>query len=463
MAEVSFLQVNSIMDSLSKEECKTLLYLCSDLISADCVEDCRGALLTLITQAHTQVQTRTHHKAPPGDVFLKEVLFRLRRFDILKQILGSSRKEVEEMLKKRGHVLSDYRVLMMELSENLEEEDLKSLIFLLKSSIPRGPLHRATNFLDVVVELEKMEKVSCEKLELIEQSLKNIRRLDLVRRIQSYQRGQHGNQQDISQRAVTQNNTQFGFRVTHQSPVRTQQIEEFENLKLSVEETGAQQLQVSVDQYHINKELQGVCLIIDCIGSDGNLLKGTFQNLGFQVELYSLQSVREVESVVKSVVQTRALQQGSVFCCCFMSRGMDTDLVLSDLRRSFGSLLVGKPKLFFTQIYTDAPPTQGYNDPFLETDGKPFHPDYAHASLPATADVLWNLCTTGAWLLQREGHCSVYLRALRAALLRAHQRKLHVLDALTEVDRDVKQHNQRNPNESYHITLSHTLRKSLYL
>jgi len=43
----------------------------------------------------------------------------------------------------------------------------------------------------VVVELEKLDEVSCDKLELLEHCLKNLKRMDLVKRIQAYQkRGQ---------------------------------------------------------------------------------------------------------------------------------------------------------------------------------------------------------------------------------------------------------------------------------
>lgn len=43
----------------------------------------------------------------------------------------------------------------------------------------------------MVVELEKLDEVSCDKLELLERCLRNIKRMDLVKKIQAYQnRGQ---------------------------------------------------------------------------------------------------------------------------------------------------------------------------------------------------------------------------------------------------------------------------------
>lgn len=43
----------------------------------------------------------------------------------------------------------------------------------------------------MVVELEKLDEVSCDKLELLERCLRNIKRMDLVKKIQAHQnRGQ---------------------------------------------------------------------------------------------------------------------------------------------------------------------------------------------------------------------------------------------------------------------------------
>ncbi|KAL6462115.1 hypothetical protein MHYP_G00302600 [Metynnis hypsauchen] len=478
MADGMCLLVTSVVEALSQEECRTVRYLCSDLLSADCAEDCRGALITLTTQtAHSR----------PGYAVLKEVLFRLNRFDLLRRLLGTTRKDVEEMLKTRGCVLSDYRILMMELSESLNTAELQSLTFLLSSTVPRRLLERATSFLDVVAELEKMDKVSCEKPDLVEQHLRSIRRVDLANRIQSYRRDQHRNRREVFQSPAAHNGTRVGLGHSHQAPVRKQQPlpEEFETLKLSVPESGVQCSEVPVVQLSVQRytdsECRGVCVIIDCVGCDGDLLKETFERLGFRVDLHTLLTVTELSSVLRSVSQQRALQWAATFCCCLLSRGSETHLLatdaegpgftLTDLRQIFCPvrcpLLVGKPKLFFTQSYVEAPPGLEHEDLYLEPDGVPYCavPTCASASetLPATADVLWSVCTTSARQLERQDHHSVYLQTLSSAILRARERKLHVLGALSEVNRDVSEHNRQNPDNLYHLTLSHTLRTSLCL
>uniref|UniRef100_A0A8B9JKC9 CASP8 and FADD-like apoptosis regulator a n=1 Tax=Astyanax mexicanus TaxID=7994 RepID=A0A8B9JKC9_ASTMX len=389
--------VNRVVECLNTEECKKLRYLCSDRLTAEYVEDCRGALITLITQPDGHLG-----QTPPGDTLLKEILFRLNRFDILKKILGTSRQDVEQMLRKSGRVLSDYRVLMVELDENLEAEDLRSLIFLLSSTVSKGLLDRVTSFLDVVLELEKMDKVSSENVKVVEECLRNIGRLDLARRIQTFAIWLY----------------MYICNVI---------------ILLCVH-------QAAVDEYYINHEFRGMCVIIDCIGCDGEMLKETFVQLGFRVDLHTLLGTGEMYSLLQSVSQQGALHRFSTLCCCLISRGSDTrilatdaegpGLALDDLQQLFSPvrcpLLAGKPKLFFAQSYTEGPSTSEQIDQHLETDGVPSHTSnrsiWCPETLPAAADVLCSLGRTEAQLLERRGHRSVYLQALSSALLRAQQR-----------------------------------------
>uniref|UniRef100_A0A4W4EQV9 Uncharacterized protein n=1 Tax=Electrophorus electricus TaxID=8005 RepID=A0A4W4EQV9_ELEEL len=402
MADRFSILVNNVADALSKEECRTLLYLCSDLLSGECVEDFPLALLTLATNTHTG-------QSQPDANILMELLFQLKRFDILKRVLGTSKQEVEQRLRDGGF-LSKYRVLMMELGENLDAEELNSFIFLIRSTVPKGILDRAKSFLDVVVELEKLDEVSCENLGLVEECLTNIRRVDLAKRVQQFQRGR--------------------------------------NL------------------FHLP--------VFTCVSV---LLKHTFEQLGFQVFLHTMLTVEEMHSVLRTVSQQRDLQWAAAFICCLLSRSSDTHLLATDpcgpgllltgLLQLFSPvqcpLLRGKPKLFFTQSYIVAgnQSGQGHNDQYLETDAMPI------GGVPRRTaeweDVLWSMCKTGAWLLERQDHQSFYLQALSTALLQARSRRLHILDALTKMNRDVYEHNQKNPDKTYNITLSHTLRKSLYL
>ncbi|XP_067287699.1 CASP8 and FADD-like apoptosis regulator a [Pseudorasbora parva] len=471
MADGFSIMVNKVTASLNNEECRILLYLCTDLFANSCVEDLRGALLAFAKQRQDQAG-----QSQAGDALLMELMFRMKRFDILKKHFGTNKQQVERTLQE-GRALSDYRVLMADVNENLDKEELQSLIFLLNSILPKERMARATSFLDVVVELEKLDEVSCDKLDLLEECLRNIQRMDLVKRIQAYQnRGQN------VPCAVTkvQNSYKFtpGTCQSSVKPVRQPQCcsQELKSLKLSVPETGKQQQQAFVEEYQINPEHRGLCVIIDCVGSDGEMLNRTFEHLGFIVIFHSLLGLKETQKVLKDLTQNRRLQRVNHFVCCLISRGTDTHLLATDsnshgmildLRQLFSPnqcpSLCGKPKLFFTQIYrtTEPPLTPSIDDECIETDG-PKCQRSEPPTVPVSADVLWSVCTAEAKLLEGSGHRSVYLHALNSALLRGHERKMPLLDIMTEVNRNVFRHNQQNP-QKYQLQLSHTLRNNLYL
>ncbi|XP_073681563.1 CASP8 and FADD-like apoptosis regulator a [Garra rufa] len=463
--------VHNVTASLKKEECKILEYLCTDLFCVD--EDLRAALLAFAKQTQSQA----------GHALLMELMFRIKRFDILKKVFATNRQQVEGILKMRSAV-SDYRILIADVSENLEDGELQSLIFLLSSILPKERLDRATSFIDVVVELEKLDEVSSDKLDLLEQCLRDICRIDLVKKIQAYKnRGQN-----VSC-AVPKVQNSFKFtpvqRQSFVQPVKQTQCccQELKNLKLSVPETGTQYQQAFMEEYEMNPEQRGLCVIIDCVGFDGEMLNQTFERLGFRVIFHSLLGLKETQKVLEDLTRNRILQRVSRFVCCIISRGTDNHLLatdssglgiwLEDLRQLFSPTqcpsLCGKPKLFFTQIYrtTQAPNTPLMDDEYLETDAPACR--YARSlcadarSVPVSADVLWSVCRAEIKLLEGSGHQSVYLHALNSVLLRGHERKMLLWDVMTEVNRKVFSYNQQNPDNKYHIQLSHTLLKKLYL
>ncbi|KAI7794875.1 CASP8 and FADD-like apoptosis regulator a isoform X2 [Triplophysa rosa] len=474
MADGFSIMVNNVTASLSQEECRTLQYLCTDVFNNSCVEDLRGALLDFAKRNQTcQPQA--------GDALLMELMFRLKRFDILKKELGTNRQQVEGILQKGG-VLSDYRVLMADVSDNLAEEDLQALKFLMNSTLPKERVKKATSFLDVVVELEKLDEVSCDKLDLVENCFRNIRRMDLVKRIQAYQN--KGQNVPCAAPKVPKQNCSKCVQVCRQyppNPVRQPQYfaHMLTNVKLSVPETGTQHEQTGVEEYQMNPERKGVCVLIDCVGFDGELLNQTFKRLGFAVIFHSNLCLKETQKVLEDLARHKHLQGVSSFICCLISRGTDTHLLandshcsgirLEDLKHIFNPVqcpsLRGKPKLFFTQIYqtTVVQERASMYDECLETDGPLSCYAENAKGIPVSADVLWYMCITEEKLLECSGHRSVYLQALSSALLRGHERRMHILDVMTEVNNVVYSHNQENPGKTYKPQLSHTLRKKLYI
>ncbi|XP_036396955.1 CASP8 and FADD-like apoptosis regulator [Megalops cyprinoides] len=466
--------INRIAEELSLDESRRLVYLCGDLAAHCCVGDVKGTLKSLMS--HGEVD----------QMFLLELMFRMGRFDILKKVLRANKKDVEGML-GTGCVVSEYRVLMADVSEDMDKEELRSLIFLLSGTVPKGRLDNATCFLDVVVELEMLDKISCEKVDLIYECLSNIHRLDLAKKVEMYQNRVAGPkfQPNFVQRPVRkqQGFTKFPPPVTPSAPPvpsvwhRLPKPHAPENMKFSVPETGWQYCQGAVDMYRMRADPRGVCVIVDCVGSDGDMLEQTFSHLRFRVILHKWLSVEETLSALREVSRSTELRGADAFACCILSRATDTDLLatetqgrrlrLDTVRHLFTTeacpALAGKPKLFFLQCYSVPEPQacRGFRDEDLETDG----PAAVHRvqTIPNDADLLWSLCKTDSRQLESIRHRSVYLQALSTSLLKGQTRGKHLVDILTEVNGVIYEHNQKNPEEMYHVSLRHTLRKNLFI
>lgn len=89
--------ISQITDELSTDECKRVSYLCGDLDMNACAADPRTVAQAVLCQ-----MTNTDH------MFLPEVLLRIKRYDLLRDVLSTSKSCVEKMLKNAGAV-SDYR------------------------------------------------------------------------------------------------------------------------------------------------------------------------------------------------------------------------------------------------------------------------------------------------------------------------------------------------------------------
>lgn len=73
--------------------------------------------------------------------FLKELLYRINRIDLLESQLNSSQQEMEWELQIPGRAkVSDYRQLLYGIAEDLTPEDVKCVKFLLQKRIPNSKL-----------------------------------------------------------------------------------------------------------------------------------------------------------------------------------------------------------------------------------------------------------------------------------------------------------------------------------
>ncbi|XP_022519644.2 CASP8 and FADD-like apoptosis regulator [Astyanax mexicanus] len=475
--QISHSVMNRIVEELSEEERKRLVYLCGALDSERCADHVREMLLMLMEQEQMNRQ------------LLMELMVRMQRYDLLKCVLNTTRTEAERLLKNSNN-LSEYRILMDELSENLSSSDLKSLVFLLRGTLPTEKAEKIECFLDLVVELERLDLISSSRMEVMEQNLRAIHRVDLARRLSQYQsRAERPEHKPTMKNTLwrpclsaTPNSlsgippTSCGKRQVLSRPCAA-------SAAVLQRSSISQRCERVEDEYRMQSRTRGLCVIIDCVGTEGVFLQQLFESLSFRVSLHSLLSVQDMLSTLQDVSKQREHYTADAFICCIISRRCSSGLLGTDPRGSglgldyirqlftpeFCPGLAGKPKLFFIQSYEVSGGPQGrgraqiwdYEDGELETDG-PAVASYRPEVLPADADVFWSHCSTEEHQLKMVNHRSVYLQSLRGELQEAQRRRIHMVDVHMAVNGAVYDHNYKHPRSSYSVNLRHTLRKHVY-
>ncbi|XP_068559309.1 CASP8 and FADD-like apoptosis regulator [Cebidichthys violaceus] len=457
--------INQTAEALSSCERRRLFYLCDTLDTDNSVARVKDMLKSKVM---------CHER---GHLFLTELMLQLSRFDILRKVFKTSRDEVENALKHR-RVLPRFRVLMANINEDMDSEDLNSVKFLLSSTLPREKTEKAQSFLDVIIELEKLDIVSPERVDFLEECFRNIGRFDLAKKVTAYKMS------DVTHEGHSSLQQRHRAPCPFPTPIGShslQQTRQAQPLHIATENTPVpvHREQSQLECYKFNTNPRGVCVIIDCVGNDGDMLEQTFKALHFNVVLHKWLCVADTLSVLRGIFGQRENLEGDSFVCCIISRGMANHLLgtdaygaglhLNNVRRLFNAeacpMLAGKPKLFFIQRYNvpEFPPCARteHRDEDLETDGCDGLSRCAF--IPTDADVFWSHCWTDERQLEQGHHRSIYLKALTDALHKGQRRNTHLVDVHTEVNGAIFGHNKRNPGAHYHIDLKHTLRKELYL
>lgn len=89
--------IHQVEESLDDEEKETMLFLCRDVAENLAPPNVRELLGTLSERGQLSLAT------------LAELLYRVRRFDLLKKILKTDKAAVEAHLRRNPHLVSDYR------------------------------------------------------------------------------------------------------------------------------------------------------------------------------------------------------------------------------------------------------------------------------------------------------------------------------------------------------------------
>ncbi|NXQ30973.1 CASP8 protein, partial [Alaudala cheleensis] len=119
--------------------------------------------------------------------FLKELLYRISRMDLLTAQLGSSREEMERELQVPGRAqVSAYRQLLYEIAEDLTPEDIASVKFLLQEQLPKNKLQENASILQIFLEMEIKEIIKEDNLTVLKDLFQKIR-VDIKKKIEAYE------------------------------------------------------------------------------------------------------------------------------------------------------------------------------------------------------------------------------------------------------------------------------------
>ncbi|XP_070694341.1 caspase-8 isoform X2 [Pempheris klunzingeri] len=146
--------------ALRKDEVKALAFLCTDLLSRNptSVESASDLFSRLEDQDHLLAE-RPH--------LLTELLLIIQRNRLVRDL------ELSDQGPSARSLISPYRKLLYDLSEDMTDDDLKNVKFLLDKHLPRRKLNENTT-LEVFLEMEHMDLISETDLNLLESIMERV-------------------------------------------------------------------------------------------------------------------------------------------------------------------------------------------------------------------------------------------------------------------------------------------------
>nr|XP_054492399.1 caspase-8-like isoform X2 [Agelaius phoeniceus] len=317
--------------------------------------------------------------------FLKELLYRIHRIDLLTAHLGSSREEMERELQVPGRAqVSDYRQLLYGIAEDLTSENVQKVKFLLQGPLQKSKLQENASMLQVFLEMEINEIIKEDNLTMLKDILQGFR-ADLKKKIDAYE----GKKREKYSREEVR------------YPV---------SVSVYPEEQGAKQYG---EIYKMENNPHGYCLIInnhifknrrhnrEGTLQDGEAVKRVFKWLQFEtVEYMDLEGKKIYDTVEE--YSKKDHRNMDCFVCFIFSHGEKDKIKESD--------------------------SSGH----LEVDARP------PTSIPDRADILIGMATVEDYFCYRSRRTgSVYIQSLCEMMELLCPQRRDLASILTEVNREV--------------------------
>ncbi|KAK2532122.1 caspase-8 [Columba livia] len=434
--------------------------------------------------------------------FLRELLYRIGRMDLLAR-LGCSREEMDRELRipDRAQV-SPYRYLLFQLSEDITKDELNSFKFLLGEELPKCKLNPKTTMLDLFIEMEKKRILAEDNLSILKHLCAEIN-VSLLKRIEEYELNIVGEEATITEegRCSTGDPEAHGrwpaSPMALDCPANWNEPSQLEAYKMSSRPRGvclilnnhsfakareaAPELRDMKDRngthmdagtgnmkdefaYRLQKQKPG------SFSCTEEALGRVFSKLHFTVAEYKDLTAEEIRKIV-NLFRCEDHKDRDCFVCCVLSHGKKgiiygvdgQEVPIQELTTSFTGhncpSLAGKPKVFFIQACQGDACQKGVT---IETDSLETDARFQLECIPAEADFLLGMATLQDYVSYRNPRQGTwYIQALCQHLESSCPRGEDILTILTAVNQEVSRKSGRPNAEKQMPQPSFTLRKRL--
>ncbi|XP_078536332.1 caspase-8-like [Lissotriton helveticus] len=446
----------AISNKLNEYNLQCLKFLCTEYTSTSYLEK--------ITEGYElfQVLNQNGKLKNKDSWLLKELIFRIKRMDILKNPMGANQEEIEKELEDRAQI-SPYRVFLFQIAEQLSRDQVEKIKFLLHDKVSRPKLQKKA-MLEIFLEMERTGLLAEDNFQELKDQMKSIQRIDLLNKITFFEetRKKGVPQQESHTDAKRWTNPELQPREEQRklpTPVERQRQVPAPNIS----ETHAPLLG---EAYRMGDGTLGYCLIINNFdfsasvirkltkregtNTDAETLKKIFQWLQFTVEERQDLTASEICQAIEKY-RTNNHGDMSCFVCCILSHGHKGEVYGTDglpvlinelidlVNGQRCKSLAGKPKVFFIQACQGNKPQTGVP---IQTDSvHDFESDAAPmgmGSIPIKADVLLGMATVEDYESYRHtSDGSIYMQSLCKHLEKLCPREFDLMTILTEVNKEV--------------------------
>ncbi|XP_069839422.1 caspase-8-like isoform X1 [Dendropsophus ebraccatus] len=446
--------INNGLDSSNFSELK---FLCKDLVPYKYLNGIQDTSLFIILQQMGYINK-------DNTSLIKELLFYLKRFDLLLKHFHLPKRTIVENMKNPALAqISPYRRLLYELGNLIPDNKLAEIVLNCTKVLPNVTLENVASLWDLFIELEKRYIISEDNLNFLKKMAQYSEDESFMEHILTYEK---------KKAAAAPGSMNIDNDINKNQTCRTDEVdaEPIATVNTSIS-------QFSSSTYKMNNNPRGICLIIsnfdfskarnagqqdltDRRGTekDEESLFKVFSELGFKVRKEKDLEGNEIVQTTKSYREQNH-EQNDCFVCCVLSHGnrgliYGTDgqsVPIKDLTSCFCSsqcsTLTGKPKLFFIQACQGKDKQKLVSlptDAHRASDGSKFSDDL----IPDEPDFLLGMATTLQYVSYRDPvHGTWYIQSLCKQLHASYQSQEDIISTLTKVNLELSK-KQANHHET---------------